>query len=43
MGFITNPQDETSLNDRAKRERLMDAVGEAIEGYFDKPVQVAER
>ena len=43
MGFITNPQDETSLNDRAKRERLMDAVGEAIETYFDKPVQVAER
>ena len=43
MGFITNPQDETSLNDGAKRERLMDAVGEAIEAYFDKPVQVAER
>lgn len=44
MGFITNPQDETSLNDRGKRERLMDAVGDAIEAYFDKPaVQVAER
>jgi N-acetylmuramoyl-L-alanine amidase len=44
MGFITNPQDETSLNDREKRVRLMDAVGEAIESYFDKPVvQVAER
>ena len=44
MGFITNPQDEASLNDREKRERLMDAVGEAIEAYFDKPVvQVAEQ
>jgi N-acetylmuramoyl-L-alanine amidase len=44
MGFITNPQDEASLNNRDKRERLMDAVGEAIEAYFDKPVvQVAER
>jgi N-acetylmuramoyl-L-alanine amidase len=43
MGFITNPQDEAALNDRAKRERLMDAVGEAIEAYFDKPVQVADR
>jgi N-acetylmuramoyl-L-alanine amidase len=44
MGFITNPQDETVLNDRETRARLMDAVGEAIESYFDKPaVQVAER
>jgi N-acetylmuramoyl-L-alanine amidase len=43
MGFITNPQDETALNDREKRLRLMDAVGDAIEAYFDKPVQVAER
>jgi N-acetylmuramoyl-L-alanine amidase len=43
MGFITNPQDETTLNDREKRLRLMDAVGDAIEAYFDKPVQVAER
>jgi N-acetylmuramoyl-L-alanine amidase len=44
MGFITNPQDEASLNDREKRARLMDTVGEAIEAYFDKPVvQVAER
>jgi N-acetylmuramoyl-L-alanine amidase len=43
MGFITNPQDESNLNDRARRARLMDAVGDAIEAYFDKPVQVAER
>jgi len=43
MGFITNPEDETHLNDRDRREALMDSVGDAIEGYFDKPVQVAER
>jgi len=43
MGFITNPQDEAALNDKAKRIRLMDAVGDSIEAYFDKPVQVAER
>jgi N-acetylmuramoyl-L-alanine amidase len=43
MGFITNPQDEAALNDRNKRARLMDAVGDAIEAYFEKPVQVAER
>jgi N-acetylmuramoyl-L-alanine amidase len=43
MGFITNPQDEAALNDRETRVRLMDAVGDAIEAYFEKPVQVAER
>ncbi len=43
MGFITNPEDEASLNDRERREVLMDSVGDAIEAYFDKPVQVAEQ
>jgi N-acetylmuramoyl-L-alanine amidase len=43
MGFITNPEDEANLNDRDKRQALMDAVGQAIEAYFDKPVQVAEQ
>jgi N-acetylmuramoyl-L-alanine amidase len=43
MGFISNPEDEAALNSREKRARLMDAVGDAIESYFDKPVQVAER
>jgi N-acetylmuramoyl-L-alanine amidase len=43
MGFITNPEDEAHLNDRARRDALMDSVGDAIEAYFDKPVQVAER
>jgi N-acetylmuramoyl-L-alanine amidase len=43
MGFITNPDDEAALNDHARRDRLMDAVGDSIEAYFDKPVQVAEQ
>ena len=43
MGFITNPEDEASLNDRERRAQLMDGVGEAIEAYFDKPVQLAEQ
>ena len=43
MGFITNPDDESALNSREKREALMDGVGEAIEAYFETPVQVAER
>jgi N-acetylmuramoyl-L-alanine amidase len=43
MGFITNPDDESNLNDHDKRERLMDSVGEAIESYFDKPVQLAQQ
>lgn len=43
MGFITNPEDEAALNDRVQRGRLMDSVGDAIEAYFAKPVQVAER
>jgi N-acetylmuramoyl-L-alanine amidase len=43
MGFITNPEDEANLNDREHRDALMDSVGDAIEAYFDKPVQVAEQ
>ena len=43
MGFITNPDDETSLNDRDRRTVLMNSVGDAIEAYFEKPVQVAEQ
>jgi N-acetylmuramoyl-L-alanine amidase len=34
MGFITNHQDETALEDAARRIRLMDAVGDAIDDYF---------
>ena len=41
MGFITNPDDESALNDHDRREQLMDAVGDSIEAYFAQPVQVA--
>jgi len=34
MGFITNRHDESQLMDPARRGRLMNAVGEAIETYF---------
>jgi N-acetylmuramoyl-L-alanine amidase len=42
MGFITNPEDESQLNDPGRRERLMGAVGDAIEAYFQEtPAQLA--
>ena len=43
MGFITSPEDEASLTDPDRREKMMGAVGDAIEGYFaETPVtQVA--
>ena len=34
MGFITNAQDESDLQDVARRTRLMDSVGDAIDDYF---------
>lgn len=34
MGFITNRHDESQLMDPARRGRLMNAVGTAIETYF---------
>ena len=34
MGFITNGEDESQLNDPDRRAKLMDSVAEAIEGYF---------
>ncbi|MDB5459694.1 MAG: N-acetylmuramoyl-L-alanine amidase [Caulobacteraceae bacterium] len=37
MGFITSPEDEAQLNDADRREKLMGAVAEAIEGYFADP------
>lgn len=43
MGFITSPEDEANLTNPERREVLMDAVGSAIESYFDKPVQLAEQ
>jgi N-acetylmuramoyl-L-alanine amidase len=47
MGFITSPEDEAQLNDPDRREKLMGAVGDAIEGYFadpaSAPTQVASQ
>ena len=34
MGFITNPEDEAFLTNKASRARLVDAVGDSIEAYF---------
>lgn len=37
MGFITNPEDERLLADARARGRLMRAVAEAIDRYFQEP------
>ena len=37
MGFITNPEDERALNDERARRRLMRAVAEGIDRYFNEP------
>lgn len=37
MGFVTNPEDETLLSGERSRRRLMRAVAEAIDGYFESP------
>lgn len=37
MGFITNPEDESLLGDNRARRRLMRAVAEGIDRYFDAP------
>ncbi len=43
MGFITNHQDESSLQDSGRRARLMDAVGDSIDDYFSGRRSFAER
>ncbi len=43
MGFITNPKDEAELRDTRDRERLMDAVGDAIDDYFSTKQLYASR
>jgi N-acetylmuramoyl-L-alanine amidase len=37
MGFITNPEDERLLTDSRARRRLMRAVAEGIDRYFEAP------
>jgi N-acetylmuramoyl-L-alanine amidase len=34
MGFITNPEDEASMNDPERRARLIDGIAEAVDDYF---------
>ena len=43
MGFITNAKDESSLRDPARRARLMNAVGDAIDDYFARETRLAAR
>ncbi len=37
MGFMTNPDDEQLLTDESGRRRLMRAVAQGIDRYFDQP------
>ncbi|MBV9993934.1 MAG: N-acetylmuramoyl-L-alanine amidase [Caulobacteraceae bacterium] len=40
MGFMTNAEDEARLNDRARRDALMDEVAGAIDAYFAKQTRL---
>ncbi len=41
MGFISNPADTARLTDPVQRNRLMDAVADAIDAFFEDRVRVA--
>ena len=41
MGFINNPDDERQLTDPAKRNRLMAAVGDAVDAWFARQAKTA--
>jgi len=43
MGFITSPEDEAILGDPAGRQRLMGAVADTIDSYFDQETKLASR
>jgi N-acetylmuramoyl-L-alanine amidase len=43
MGFITNPDDEHALADPEHRDRVMNAVGDAIDAYFAEEARYAMR
>ena len=43
MGFITSPDDERLLTTKGDRQRLVDAVGDAIDAFFEQPVRLASR
>ncbi len=41
MGFLTSPADERLLTRPADRQRLVDAIGDAIDAYFQQELRVA--
>jgi len=43
MGFISNSEDEAFLRDAGHRNRLMSAVGDAIDDYFTESTRLASR
>jgi len=43
MGFVSNPADEAMLRDPARRDRLMNAVGDSIDDYFAETTRMASR
>ena len=43
MGFMTNLDDEHALADTEHRERVMNAVGDAIDAYFAEEARYAMR
>ena len=43
MGFVSNTEDEAFLRDPAQRNRLMGAVGDAIDDYFAESTRFASR
>ena len=43
MGFVSNTADEAFLRDPAQRNRLMGAVGDAIDDYFAESTRFASR
>jgi N-acetylmuramoyl-L-alanine amidase len=43
MGFVTNAKDESNLRDPARRTRLMNSVGDAIDDYFARETRLAAR
>lgn len=43
MGFLTNAADESGLRDPARRTRMMNAVGDAIDEYFSRETRLAAR
>jgi N-acetylmuramoyl-L-alanine amidase len=43
MGFVSNPADEAMLRDPARRDRLINAVGDSIDDYFALATRLASR